>query len=129
MVAEATLERIPVFVRAGSIVPMIEAMQYVDEVRDAPIQLHVYGGADATFALYEDAGDGYAYEPGECALVRMRWDEARRELIVGSREGTFPEIVRERRMTVVLHSPEGERRSEFVYCGVEQRFSFDEEAQ
>ena len=75
VVADAPLERIPVFVRAGSIVPMTEPMQFVDEDRNAAYELRVYTGADATFVLYEDAGDGYAYERGEYALICIEWNE------------------------------------------------------
>ena len=84
-VVEAPLDRIPVFVRAGSIVPMTEPMQFVDEHRNAAYELRVYTGADATFVLYEDAGDGYAYERGEYALVFIEWKEQARELVMHSR--------------------------------------------
>lgn len=126
VVAEAPLERIPLFVRAGSIVPMVEAMQFVDEVRDAAIELHVYAGADAAFTLYEDAGDGYAYERGECALVHVQWYEAEQQFVAAMREGTFPEMIAERDMKVVVHSGDRERRSTIRYTGAEQKISFRE---
>jgi len=99
---DAPLEKMPLFVRAGSIVPMQKAAQYVDETPDAAYEVHVYCGADAHFTLYEDAGDGYAYEAGEFAMVHMRWDDGGREFSISEREGTFPTLVRERGYRIVL---------------------------
>ena len=67
-------------------------MQFVDEVPDAPYEIRVYTGADAAFTLYEDAGDGYMYESGAYALLKLRWDEAAGALTIGAREGGFEGI-------------------------------------
>jgi alpha-D-xyloside xylohydrolase len=96
MLADAPLEKLPLFIRAGSIIPMTEAMQYVDEIPEAPYEIRVYCGADAEFAIYEDAGDGYDYERGACALVHLGWREEQRELVISAREGYFPSLVTER---------------------------------
>jgi alpha-D-xyloside xylohydrolase len=72
----APLSQIPLFVRAGSIVPMGPMIQYATESAD-PLELRIYEGADASFTLYEDAGDGYAYEGGEHATVSLTWNQAR----------------------------------------------------
>ncbi len=77
---DAPLDRMPLFVRAGAILPMVEGLQYADQAPDGPMELRVYPGADATFALYEDAGDGYGYERGEYTVTRLAWDDARRTL-------------------------------------------------
>ena len=100
VVAVAPLERIPVFVRAGSIVPMTDVMQYADEVKDAPYEVRVYAGADAEFELYEDSGDGYAYERGESAVIRMEWKDGARKLRLAAAEGDFPERVKKREVVV-----------------------------
>ena len=126
VVADAPLERIPVFVRAGSIVPLTEPMQFVDEKRNAAYELHVYTGADARLILYEDAGDGYAYERGERALVSMEWDENARELLVHAREGSFPEIAQEREYRIVFISASGTRKHRILYVGKEVRVRMDE---
>ena len=68
---EAPIDRIPLFVRAGSMIPTVEVMQYVDEVKDAPYEVVIYGGADGEFTIYDDAGDGYGYEAGEYAMTRI----------------------------------------------------------
>jgi len=79
----------------------------------------VYTGADAAFTLYEDAGDGYEYEGGAYALVKLRWDEAAGTLTIGAREGGFEGMVTEREYRVVFVS-EGDRcLSSVVYRGEE----------
>lgn len=75
VIVDAPLERIPLFVRAGAIIPMAEGLQYADQKPDGPLQLHVWRGANGTFDLYDDAGDGYGYERGEYTLTRLRWDD------------------------------------------------------
>ena len=126
LVADAPLERIPVFARAGSIVPMTEPMQFVDEDRAAAYELRVYTGADAAFLLYEDAGDGYAYERGEYALVLIEWNEDARTLLLHTREGAFPEMVREREYRVVFISADGTRHVNLRYKGDEVRLRLEE---
>ena len=123
---DAPLERIPVFVRAGSILPMTEPMQFVDEDRNGAYEIRVYTGADASFTLYEDAGDGYAYEFGEQAFVFMEWNEKERELVVHRRNGTFPEMAQEREYRIVFISAAGTRRISRSYSGQEVRVRMDE---
>ena len=74
------LDRMPLFVRAGSIIPMAEHLQYADQPLDGPMEICVYSGADADFSLYEDAGDGYGYERGEYTLTRLHWDDENKRL-------------------------------------------------
>ncbi len=88
--AQAPLARTPVFVRAGAIVPRTVVQQYVDEQRDAPVTLEVYTGADGRFALYEDDGRSYGYERGQSSRIPLQWNEAKNELTIGAREGSWP---------------------------------------
>jgi alpha-D-xyloside xylohydrolase len=128
ILAAAPLERIPLYVRAGSILPMSEVMQYVDEVPDAPYELRVYCGADAHFSLYEDAGDSYAYEKGAYSFVHLMWSETARRLTFSEREGGFPELVRERTFVVRFIARESHQVCSVIYsgqaltlvCGVEE---------
>ena len=76
VVVDAPLDRIPLFVRAGSILPMAAGLQYADQRPEGPLELRVYRGADGAFDLYDDAGDGYAYEDGDYAVTPLRWDDA-----------------------------------------------------
>jgi alpha-D-xyloside xylohydrolase len=123
---DAPLERIPLFVRAGSIVPMTDPMQFVDEDRKAAYELRVYTGANAIFALYEDAGDGYAYEDGEYALVSIEWNERTRELLIHAREGAFAEMISEREFRIVFISADGTRQCNLRYKSEEVRLHMDE---
>ncbi len=122
----APIECIPLFVRAGSILPMTHAMQFVDEIRDAPYEVRVYTGANAVFLLYEDAGDGYAYERGEYAVMQIEWNENERELTFGARKGDFAGIVHEREFRVVLIDAESRRERNLLYKGEEIRLKMDE---
>jgi alpha-D-xyloside xylohydrolase len=85
--AEAPLARMPLFVRAGAIVPTGPAMQYTGEKPDAPVTLLVYQGANGQFELYEDKGTDYSYEQGHYSRIPLRYDEATHTLTIGKREG------------------------------------------
>jgi len=98
--AAAPLERSPLFVRAGSIVPRTVVQQYVDEKPDAPLTIEVYTGADGSFSLYEDDGRNYGYERGEFARIPLSWNEARGELVIGAREGGYPGMRDQREIRV-----------------------------
>ena len=107
--AAAGIEAIPLFVRAGSIVPTAEPMQYVDEKPDGVTDLHVYPGRDGSFLLYEDGGDGYDYEQGAFTTIEFRWYDASRQFEIGERTGSYPGMQEQRTFRVVLH---GARQTE-----------------
>lgn len=123
--ASAPLLSIPWFVAAGSILPMAPVMQYVDEVPDAPLEINVYTGRDAFFTLYEDAGDGYGYERGECARIRICWKEELGELEFSPREGSFPGLITERDLHVIFHGPDGTHEVSFRYSGTQHRIKIE----
>ena len=102
---EAPYERIPLYVRAGSILPLGPEMQWSDEKPAEEIRLYVYVGADADFTLYEDDGLTFAYEKGRYAMIPIHWDDASRTLTVGERSGSFPGMLQQRRFVVVLVDP------------------------
>jgi len=102
------LDEFPLFVRAGAIVPMGPAVQYVDEHPDAPWEIRLHPGADGQFTLYEDDGQTYAYERGERATIDLRWHDASRTLHVGARQGRYPGMVMQRELRVLLPAPDGE---------------------
>ena len=97
-----TLDRVPMFVRSGSIIPLGPEMQYVGEKSWDRLELHIYPGADGSFTLYEDEGDGYNYEKGSYATITFRWNDSRRELTVGARKGSYPGMIGKRRFTLVM---------------------------
>ena len=87
---DAPYERIPLFARAGSIVPLGPAMEYTDEKPSDPILIVIFAGADADFTLYEDDGLTYDYEKGSFSTIRFHWNDERRNLTIGQREGSYP---------------------------------------
>jgi alpha-D-xyloside xylohydrolase len=89
VVAEAPVERIPIYVRAGSIVPFGQRVESAVGKPD-PIDLRVYRGANGDFTLYEDEGDNYDYERGANSVIPLHWDDAAQTLTVGDRRGSFP---------------------------------------
>jgi len=121
--ADAPLEKMPFYVRAGSILPLNEPMQFVDEHPAAPYEIRVYCGADGAFTLYEDAGDGYDYERGAFALVVFSWNEARGELTIGARQGTFSGLVASREYRLVFISGCGREIITVNYAGTEMKIS------
>jgi alpha-D-xyloside xylohydrolase len=112
--AAVALDTIPVYVRAGAILPLAAPQQYVDEHPEAPVELHLYAGQDGAFQLYEDAGDGYDYEQGAFATIEFRWDDAAHCLHVGARTGAYAGMQPVRTFVVVL----GSTRRTLEYTGV-----------
>ncbi|WP_049961157.1 glycoside hydrolase family 31 protein [Pseudacidobacterium ailaaui] len=104
ILADAPIEKIPLYVRAGTVFPMTEVMQYTSEIPDAAYEIRIYCGADASFTIYEDDGDGYDYERGAFALVHLVWNETPGDLLISAREGQFPSLVKERDYRIVFIS-------------------------
>jgi len=100
---EAPLDRIPLAVRAGSILPLGPAIEYAGQATD-PIELRVYPGADANFTLYEDEGDSYRYQSGAHATIPIHWEDASRALTVGDRVGSYPGMPASHTFHVVIVS-------------------------
>jgi alpha-D-xyloside xylohydrolase len=120
-VREAPLDVIPLYVRAGAIVPMGPAMQYATERPDAPYDVRVYPGADGRFTLYEDDNETYAYEKGQAARYDLVWNDAARTLTIGARRGSFPGMVQRRTLRVTVMDAPGAaakpRIREVTYAG------------
>jgi len=100
--ADAPLSKLPLFVRAGSIIPMGPAMEWATEKPADPIELRIYAGADGDFTFYEDENDSYRYEKGAHATIALHWNDAAKTLTLGAREGSFPGMLAERTFRVVL---------------------------
>lgn len=97
---ETPLNQMPLFVKAGSVLPMGPHQQYASEKQD-PVELRVYTGADGTFTLYEDEGETYHYERGQFATIEFSWDEAKQTLTLGERKGRFPGMREQRTFNIV----------------------------
>jgi alpha-D-xyloside xylohydrolase len=96
ILSAAPLERIPLFVRGGSVLPLGPEIEFTGQGPADPIELRVYSGSDAAFDLYEDEGDSYSYEKGLYAVIPIRWNDQSRTLSFGSRSGQFPGMLQHR---------------------------------
>ena len=108
LTVDAPYERIPVFVPEGAIIPFGPEIQWSDEKPADAITLYVYAGANGKFQLYEDEGTNYNYEKGLSATIDITYDDAKRTLTLGKRQGHFPGMLQQRTFTVVLvsaHAP------------------------
>lgn len=106
---QTSLDYIPLFVRAGSILPVGETMQYVDECPANNLEIRVYPGADADFTLYEDEGDNYNYEHGICATITFHWNDQAKTLTIGKRNGNYPGMLTQRTFLVKLMGGNAEK--------------------
>lgn len=112
---DAPYERMPLYVRAGSIVPMGEVMQYTDEKPADNLTIYVYTGADGEFTLYEDEGVNYNYEKGKYSEIEFEWDDDARELKVSDREGRYDGMLTEREFHFVLVDKDGAHEPVSIY--------------
>ena len=99
--ADAPIETIPLYVRAGSIIPMGPYLQYATEKGADPIEIRVYTGANADFVLYEDENDTYDYESGKYSTITMSWNEAEKTFTIKDRNGKFPGMLENRTFKIV----------------------------
>jgi alpha-D-xyloside xylohydrolase len=100
--AIAPLDRLPLYVRAGSILPLGPTMEWSTQKAEDPIELRIYRGADGDFTLYEDENDTYNYEKGAYATIPMHWDDAKQTLTIGDRKGQFPGMLASRTFQIVF---------------------------
>ena len=105
---ETSLDRVPMFVRAGSILPLGPEMQYVGEKSWDNLEVRVYPGADGTFTLYEDEGDNYNYEKGQFATILFQWNDRTRTLTIGSRQGSYKGMLLNRQFIIAM--PDGQTK-------------------
>ena len=105
---ETSFDRVPMFVRAGSILPLGPEMQWVGEKKWDNLELRIYPGADGQFVLYEDEGDNYNYEKGMYSVIPFGWNEKTHILTIGDRQGTYPGMLQNRQFTIVL--PDGKQQ-------------------
>ncbi len=100
--ADAPIERIPLYVRAGSILPLGPDLEYAAEKAADPIEIRVYRGANGSFTLYEDENDSYNYEKGARATILLEWNDAARTLTIGDRAGSYPGMLEKRTFQIVF---------------------------
>lgn len=120
------LNILPLYVKAGSILPLAKVKQYAMEYPDSELELRIYGGADASFLWYEDEGDSYRYEENIYSKVPMQWNDAERTLTLGVREGSYPGMPEQVKMNLKLYLPKSATPlyKECVYTGKEMKIKF-----
>jgi alpha-D-xyloside xylohydrolase len=105
---DTSIDRVPMFVRAGSILPLGPEVQYVGEQPWDNLEIRLYPGADGTFTLYEDEGDDYNYEKGYYATITFHWNDRSRTLTIGTRQGGYKGMIFDRHFNIVL--PNGKQQ-------------------
>ncbi len=113
---DAPLDKIPLFVKAGSVIPMGKVIQSSAEKSDT-LEIRVYEGADARFELYEDEGDNYNYEKGLYSTITFRWDDKAQKLTISDRKGSFPGMLKNRSFTIVKISSADKKEKVVNYTG------------
>jgi len=116
--AAAPLDGIPLYVRAGAILPLGPDIEWSTEKAADPIELRVFPGADGDFTLYEDENDNYDYEKGVYATIPFHWDDAQHTMTIGARQGAFPGMLQTRTFRVAINGRPGKT---VEYSGAEVR--------
>ena len=112
----------PLFVRAGSIIPAGPEIQWTDQRPADVIDLYVYEGANGSFALYEDENVNYNYEKGMYSTIEFTYDDILRTLTISERKGEFPGMLKERVFNVIPVWKKGRSRPvEVKYDGQQVR--------
>ncbi|WP_449387627.1 TIM-barrel domain-containing protein [Chryseobacterium lineare] len=89
ILADASQNKIPLFIKSGSIIPFGRVMQYSSEKSNEELTIKIYAGNDGNFTLYEDEGDNYNYEKGNYTLIPFKWNDKKRKLQIETRSGFY----------------------------------------
>ena len=100
--AAAPIDILPLYVKAGSIIPMGPHMEYATEKPADNIELRIYPGADGSFKFYEDENDNYNYEKGQYATFNLNWNDKTRKLTISDTKGKFPGMLKNRTFNIVM---------------------------
>jgi alpha-D-xyloside xylohydrolase len=101
---DAPLDKIPVYIKEGSIIPLGTVVQYAGEKKWDTLEIRIYEGSDGAFTLYEDEGDNYNYEKGIYATITFKWNDAKKALTISDSEGSFPGMPANRIFNILLIS-------------------------
>ena len=118
---DAPMDRIPLLVRAGSIVPVGPVEQYAQQTPPNDLEIRVYPGADGNFVLYEDEGTNYNYEHGARSTISFHWDNRRRELSISQSQGSFSGMLRSRQFEITMPGSAASRRVSYDGAAVKLR--------
>ena len=112
-----TIDKIPLFIKAGSIVPFGPNVQFATEKKWDDLEIRVYPGANAEFTLYEDENDNYNYEKGIYSTISFTWNDAKKSLTINDRKGTFPGMLGTRKFNILLISTGKKVEKTVTYSG------------
>lgn len=101
---ETPIDMLPLYVKAGSIIPIGPFQQYTDQLTMKTLEIRIYKGEDGKFVLYEDEKDNYNYEKGVCSTITLCWNDKERKLVINSRKGSFPGMLKNRTFKLTLVS-------------------------
>lgn len=104
---QSEISTLPLFVKAGSIIPTTEVAEYTNAQIGKPITINVYPGADCGFTIYEDEGDNYNYEKGAFSTIPLSWNDKKNTLTIGQREGSYEGMAAQ--STIIVKTPKGEK--------------------
>ncbi len=99
---ETPIDIIPLFVKAGSIVPFGPEVQFATEKKWDNLEIRVYEGANGEFTLYEDENDNYNYEEGIYSTINFSWNDSKKKLTIGDCKGAFPGNLKVRKFNIVM---------------------------
>jgi alpha-D-xyloside xylohydrolase len=99
---ETPIDIMPLYVKAGSVLPIGPDVQYAQEKKWDELEIRIYPGANGQFVLYEDENDNYNYEKGIYSTITFNWDDKKKTLTIGNRKGSFPGMLEKRKFNVVI---------------------------
>jgi len=99
------LQNIPLFVRAGSIIPFGQFLQFATEKAADPLEIRIYPGFDGSFTLYEDEGENYNYENGKYSTIEFNWSDVDKTLVIADRNGEYEGMPGKRTFNIILVQP------------------------
>ncbi len=117
---ETSIDKIPLYIKAGSIIPFGPEVQFATEKKWDNLEIRVYEGANGEFSLYEDENDNYNYEKGICSTIAFSWNNAGKTLTIDARKGSFPGMLAERKFHILKISKDksiAPIKKEVIYKG------------
>lgn len=120
---ECPISIMPLYIKAGSILPLGPKVQYTSEKKWNDLDICIYPGANGEFTLYEDEFDNYDYEKGAFTSIRFTWDDANRTLKISDRNGSYPGMLKNRRFNLTVMKP-GKQNAETVMIKADKKVSY-----
>lgn len=121
---QAPLDIIPLYIKAGAILPAGPAVQYATEKKWDELEISVYPGANGEFVLYEDENDNYNYEKGIFSTIAFNWNDAKKTLTIGERKGSFPGMPKQRKFKITIIDA-ANQPGKYTRANLDEAISYD----